>query len=124
MPYQPKHTGGGADVQIRFHTASIAVELWALDTVDGMGWCQDALGAAGPSNKPVGAVGGLLVGLVTIFNVYFILILFCVLSQMRPLRTHTWAYITKIACMGLPDYIKTLINNIKQASPAHTILTF
>ena len=37
MPYQPKHTGGGADVQIRFHTAGIAVGLGALDTVDGMG---------------------------------------------------------------------------------------
>jgi hypothetical protein len=38
MPYQPKHTqgGGGADVQIRFHTASIAVGLGALDTADGL----------------------------------------------------------------------------------------
>ena len=33
---------------------------------------------------------------------------------MRLLRTHTWAYITNIACVGLPDYIMTLITNIKR----------
>ena len=38
----------------------MAVGLWALGTVDGLGQCGDALGAAGPSNKPVGVVGGVL----------------------------------------------------------------
>ena len=45
----------------------MAVELGALDTADGLGRCGDALGAAGPSNTPVGVVGGVLVVLVTIF---------------------------------------------------------
>ena len=36
---------------------------------------------------------------------------------MRPLRPHTWADITNIACMGLPDYIMTLITNIKHRKP-------
>ena len=38
----------------------MAVGLWVLDTVNGLGWYGDALGAAGPSNKPVGVVGGVL----------------------------------------------------------------
>ena len=38
----------------------MAVGLWALGTADGLGWYGDALGAAGPSNKPVGVVGGVL----------------------------------------------------------------
>ena len=53
----------------------MAVGLWALGTVDGLGRCGDALGAAGPSNKPVGVVGGVL-GSSQIdfyFYVYFIL---------------------------------------------------
>ena len=53
----------------------------------------------------------------TIFKVYFIFIVFCELSQMRPLRPHTWADITNITCMGLPDYIMTLITNIKHRKP-------
>ena len=34
--------------------------LWALGTADGLGRCEDALSAAGPSNTPVGVVGGVL----------------------------------------------------------------
>ena len=53
------------------------------------------------------------------FKVYFIFTVFCELSQMMPLlvRPHTWAYITNIACMGLLDYIMTLITNIKHRKP-------
>ena len=51
------------------------------------------------------------------FKVYFIFIIFCVLSQTRPLRTHTWAYITKIVCMGLSDREGTLITNIEHRKP-------
>ena len=51
------------------------------------------------------------------FKVYFIFIIFCVLFQTRLLRTHTWAYITKMACRGLPNYIMTLITNIKHRKP-------
>ena len=38
----------------------MAVGLGALGTADGLGRCGDALGAAGPSNKPVGVAGGVL----------------------------------------------------------------
>jgi len=38
----------------------MAVGLGALGTADGLERCGDALGAAGPSNKPVGVVGGVL----------------------------------------------------------------
>ena len=38
----------------------MAVGLGALGTADGLERYGDALGAAGPSNKPVGVVGGVL----------------------------------------------------------------
>ena len=58
----------GVDVQIRWFPGAMAVGLGALDTADGLGRCGDALGAAGPSNTPVGVVGGVLVVLVNYFS--------------------------------------------------------
>ena len=54
----------------------MAVGLGALDTADGLGRCEDALSAAGPSNTPVSVVGGVLVVLVNYFLRFILFLLY------------------------------------------------